>query len=270
MATACLAQPTSTQIQFCEPAIYFSLETWLLRGSELIKHGKRLEEQEDCRQWDIGDWLISGEESGVRTKAIKEKAFKKYALEITKYNSWGSLKNLMTIARRVPDGPESRRRDGREGRKFLSYAIHVEVAKFDDETQEQLLEHAEKEHSSVRLFKNYIARAQDIGHLPKIGKVKLKKPTSKGYKLQVFVTDVDYTHFCRLSLALGPPHAKRSFNSIGRSLDEPMPEAALFWCAVQYVKEHKAELLERVAQDQKKRAEDQRIDDLCHRKLPPS
>src|SRR5947207_2642339 len=120
-------QPISEQLNF-------SLEEWLHKGRELVRHGKDLANQEDRQQWDIGDWLIKGKDSGVeKTKVLKTRSFKRHALEITRRKSWGSLKNLMTISRQV--GP-SRRRDGREGRTFLSYAVHVEAAKFDAKTQE--------------------------------------------------------------------------------------------------------------------------------------
>ena len=266
MATACLAQPTSTQIQFCEPAFYFSPDAWLLEGVELIKHGRRLAEQDSCRQWDIGDWLLKGW-FATEKKLFKKREYKKQVKRITG-RSWGGLRNLMTIARQVP---ESRRRDGREGRNFLSYAIHVEAAKFDDETQEKLLKfadsgnrsrlHSDGTHArfSVRDFKQFIAREQDLGYLPKIGKVKLKKPTPKGYSLKVWVSEENYGHLCRLSLALGPSYSKQTTNTLGRREYEPLPESALFWCAVKYMSEHKAELLDRVAKDQAERAKEVKI-----------
>lgn len=277
-------QPTLVQPKFCDSGIYFSLEAWLDEGRYLANYEKELKDQDDALrrrkgvfQWDIGDWLLKGVDGGV-----KKRAFKKHALQITGYKNVGSLKNLMTISRQVP---ESRRHDGRQGRKFLSYAVHVEVAKFDGETQERLLEiadegdprlpytelpYSESAHRpfSVRRFRQHIAFMQDLGELPKTGKEKVKKK-QPGCTLKVWVSDVNHEHFCRLSLALGPTYAKRSYNSLGRSIDEPKPEDALFWCAQQYIKEHKAEVLEMIAKDQAKRAESKRIYDICDRKLPP-
>jgi hypothetical protein len=235
------------------PAHFTSLDAWLDEGRELRKYGKGLTQQGEVLrrnsgvlQWDIGDWLLKGE-VGVEKKALKPTAFKKRALEITGYRSWGSLKNLMTIARQVK---ESRRRDGRQGRKFLSYAIHVEAANFGDEKQEWLLEKADEGvpwslHSdgthppfSVREFKKFIARMQELGELPKGATDKPRKKDSSGQQiLKLQVSDTDYEYFSRLSLALDPK----------LPTGEPKPEAALRWCADGYVREHKAEIMEKIA-----------------------
>src|SRR2546426_2513324 len=139
------------QLTVFEPAD-LTIETWLDEGRELIKEEKELKGEarkfgrtHDILQWKIGDWMIEGEDDGVKKKRFKDKAFKRKAVEITK-RPWGSLKNLMSVARHVP---ESRRRDGREGRKFLPYSLHVEVAKFDAEKQEELLQLAEESRCSV-------------------------------------------------------------------------------------------------------------------------
>jgi hypothetical protein len=254
------------------------LEAWMDRGRELAKHGKHLANQEDCRQWDIGDWLTVGEDDGVKKKVLKLRAFKKHAMEITKYKSWGSLKNLMTTARNVP---ESRRRDGRKGRKFLSYATHAEAAKFD-EKQEWLLEQADNGNPrcgmhrdgthppySVREFKKFIVRMQEQGDLPKTG-VKRKKLSPKGQKLQVWVSEAHYEFLNHLSLALGPPYSRQPKSDSYSPIDEPLPEAALLWCAEQYAKENKTVLKAKIAADQVERTARKRIQEICNGKLEPS
>jgi hypothetical protein len=101
----------------------FSVENWLEEGRGLMNDAKDWEGQssnvrrtQGALQWKIGDWLIQGEDS-VKKKVLKDEAFIRHAVKVTKYR-WGSLKNIMTIARQVS---ESRRRDGREGRKFTTY-----------------------------------------------------------------------------------------------------------------------------------------------------
>jgi hypothetical protein len=146
--------------------VEFSVENWLAEGRNLMQDVKALDSNTSAAsrthgalQWKIGDWLIYGEEEGKKKKVFRGTGFKRKACEITKY-TWGSLKNMMTIARQVK---ESRRRDGLDGRKFLPYALHVEVAKFGDEKQEEYLAVAEKNkrYRSARELKKLIVRNEE-------------------------------------------------------------------------------------------------------------
>jgi len=234
-------QSTSEQLRVCEPAIYFSVGEWLDEGRELVKHGKYLANQESCRQWGIGDWLLKGE-GGVQARALRTKEFKRQALKITRYKSWGALKNLMTISRRVP---ESRRRDGREGRQYLAYSIHQEIAKkFDDEeTQERLLDFAAKGVERcvgrpedwrsglpmpVRILQRHIREMQDCGELPKTGKDRHRKKALEGHIL----------------LKIWVPNTFHSKLRAWAEFKFKKSSAAkmLAWLAEEYFKEHKADL----------------------------
>jgi hypothetical protein len=125
----------STQPKFFEMPNDFHLPLWKDYGRQLLKaHGQM--------QWDIGDWLIEGEDEGKLSAAD----LKRHALTATKYRwAWQTLKNFKVTARAIPP---SRRRDGQDGRPELSYSMHVEIAKFEDaEIQEKLLAMATTERS---------------------------------------------------------------------------------------------------------------------------
>ena len=106
----------------------FHLPLWKDYGRQLLKaHGQM--------QWDIGDWLIEGEDEGKLSAAD----LKKHALAATRNRwEWKTLRNFKVTARAIP---ASRRRDGQDGRLEVSYSMHVEIAKFKDAAvQERLLE----------------------------------------------------------------------------------------------------------------------------------
>lgn len=78
---------------------------------------------------------------------------------------------------------------------------------------------------------------QELGELPTGAKDKPRKKTSNREILKLIVSTSDYEYFSRLSLALDTT----------LPTDEPRPEIALRWCAEQYVREHKSEIMEKVA-----------------------
>ncbi len=263
-----LPRSKSEQLKFCEPAICFSTDAWLDEGKELEKYDKDLENRADLLQWDIGDWLLKGEEGGVKTKALKAKDFQKYALKITKRKSWGVLKNLKSVAANVE---ESRRRDGREGRKFLSYSMHVEIAKFDDEKQEELLQIAEegyhsfsydpKVHASfsppapqkvvsVSDLQRTIAIMQERGELPMTPAQKRRKEKAKEkwQALKIRISDDSYKQLERLSNAkYGKPYGWRGRSKQFERACLQQVSTFVSWMAAEYYKEHRAELEAMVA-----------------------
>lgn len=120
----------STQLKLVEMLDNFQLKDWKNRLRHLLRaHGQM--------QWDIGDHLIEGEDQG----KLAEADLKRHALAATQNRwAWKTLRNFKVTARAIPP---SRRRDGHDGRREVSYSIHAEIAKFKDaETQERLLEMA--------------------------------------------------------------------------------------------------------------------------------
>jgi hypothetical protein len=240
----------------------FTVAGWLESGRDLLKHEDFTNHLNRCMQWDIGDWLIIGEEnSGPKKKPMKTKEYRRNALSVAgggRYKSWGSLKNLMSVARNVP---ESVRRDGREGRRFLDYNIHVIVAPFNADVQDQLLSEAEsalawsnpqsqdtdatpliingrKVRFSVKTFRDYVAVKQKKGELPACmsgRRVVRLKPSdaTKGSYVKVFVNFENYEQLRCVSVGSkggvklvkgdGYPHGERwvvDEEAVGRLLYE--------------------------------------------------
>lgn len=196
-----------TQPKFFEAPTYFSEDLWLEKGrlfwaeiKALDKQGKALEEKQGSMNWVLGDWLLEGIENGVKPRKMKN-----HVLEVTGLKlSSGRLSNLMTVSRAVE--PSRRRED-------LPYSIHAEVAKFDPETQEKLLQEAVdggeedkvalarwiKDKSvhrrlvpySVRGFRAYIKKAQDRGQIPRTGKPRAndKEPIHQTISVRVSLRD---------------------------------------------------------------------------------
>ena len=125
-----------TQLQFCEPPIMFYEDVWVahLRGvwgqlQAIEEQRKTLDEKEDDVNWLLGDQLVEGVEAGGKSKKLK-----KHVLQVTgRKLSDSRLNRLMTVSRAV----EPCRRQ-----QFLSWSMHAEVAKFEPEVQEKLLEEA--------------------------------------------------------------------------------------------------------------------------------
>lgn len=229
------AQPQDIQLQFCDEPVAFDVKMWLELGQELMKVNDFTQHSARALQWDIGDWLVEGEDEGITRKALKTKEFKRHALRITKYKSWGALKNLMTIVRRVP---ESRRRDGREGRKYLSFTIHQEIAKKfrEEEHQEKLFEIAENadrwigdKHKvmSTRDLQRKIQVLQSDGELPKTA---FDKKIPEGQKLTMYINSKDFTTLERWAAA--------KYGSRYRVAQMVM------WMAAEYSKDHRVEIEE--------------------------
>ena len=93
--------------------------------------GTTLKNTHQSLMWDLGDWLLYGQ---------NKKWGEKYdrAIEATGYD-YGTLRNAKSVAKRFP---LSRRRDK------LTFAHHQEVASLADKDAERLLDHAEAEHLS--------------------------------------------------------------------------------------------------------------------------
>lgn len=91
---------------------------------EWTHYGRKLQIAERGIQWALGDWLIHGENHWPD----------KYdqAIEWTGYKE-GTLMNYATVARAIPGGDNSRRRE------LVDYSTHVEVASLEPEEQEQIL-----------------------------------------------------------------------------------------------------------------------------------
>ena len=93
--------------------------------------GSTLKNAQQSLMWDLGDWLLYGQ---------NKKWGEKYdrAVEATGYD-YGTLRNAKSVAKRFP---LSRRRDK------LTFAHHQEVASLADKDAERLLDEAEAEHLS--------------------------------------------------------------------------------------------------------------------------
>jgi hypothetical protein len=122
--------PCEVQAKICEIEIGFDFEHWKEHGRYLRMHGDSLIEKKSDLQWAIGDWLLAAEVQ----RQLKKKKQRKLAVKIAG-RPWGTLKNLMSISRRIP---ESRRRDD------LSWTHHCLVAPFDEKLQVDLLDLAQE------------------------------------------------------------------------------------------------------------------------------
>ncbi len=235
------------------PAPKFRADRWEDDGKELMKQNKDVARRGSHIQWEIGDWLLEGDK-GVQKKVLRSKEFKRKALKITKYKNWRVLLSLMKVCRRVP---ESRRRDGRDGRPFLDFSIHQEIAKkFEAEAiQESLLNEAAKGQvrkggapgesirvpMSVRRLQAIITEKQEKGELPFTAdhikrKEKLKKKAlAEGYTLVKILVPNDF--YSRLSFLSGYGLTEGHFKE---RYETPARLFAFF--ASQYAKEHKAEI----------------------------
>src|SRR6476620_1904739 len=93
--------------------------------------GSTLKNAQQSLMWDLGDWLLYGQ---------NKKWGEKYdrALDATGYD-YGTLRNAKSVAKRFS---LSRRRDK------LTFAHHQEVASLADKDAERLLDQAEAEHLS--------------------------------------------------------------------------------------------------------------------------
>lgn len=111
-------------------------------------YGRKLQLAERGIQWAIGDWLVYGENHWPD----------KYdqAVEITGYKE-GTLMNYATVARAIPPGPNSRRRES------LDYTTHVEVASLKPDEQEKLLAKAAGEGLSTRRVRREAEKIKRAG-----------------------------------------------------------------------------------------------------------
>lgn len=138
------------QTKFFEPPNTFDRGLWDLYGDYIAGHGRELDKERDkfaeqfeekCGwfKWDVGDWLLEGEEGGLSMKELRKRAEQKFA---KRNRTWKTMRNWKVTSRafRVVDGEPSRRRDGRDGRPVLSYSHHQLVEQFPIETQDMLLD----------------------------------------------------------------------------------------------------------------------------------
>jgi hypothetical protein len=199
----------NTQLKFCEPAIYFSEGAWLEKlrygwaeVKALDERAKALVEKQGSMNWVLGDCLLEGVDSGLKPGRLK-----KHVLEVTGLKlSSGRLSNLMTVSRAIPIESSRRRED-------LPYSIHAEVAKFEPDVQDKLLDLAEEGNRhkwikvpkegwrqtwapySVREFRAIITKKQDLGELPRVGKASAKphaEPRYQTISLRMTLTNGNY------------------------------------------------------------------------------
>lgn len=193
-----------------ELPIIFHLQNWKNRGRELRG-------MQGDTNWEIGDWLILGKEKG----KLPDEDLKKHAVSVTKH-PWGMLKNLMSVARRFP---RLRRREAP-----LTYSHHVEVAKFDEKTQDRLLDAAVTigvkpgtAWSRTELVQ-HIKAEQQAGRLPPTGKQKIKEAM---HLLKIRIPIQDYNRLRDLAkFKLGKSNAGD----------------LVWWMATQYWKQNKDSL----------------------------
>jgi hypothetical protein len=164
--------------------------------------------------WEIGDCLILGKKKG----RLPDEDFKRHALAATK-DKWGTLKNIMSVVGRFPP---SRRRDA------LSFTHHLKVVKFDERTQDELLDKAVTlgvkpgTPWGTRELEQYIETEQKAGRLPLTEKQKKAEPTQL---LKIRILASDYLKLRDL--------AKRS------KLGRPDAGKLVWWMASQYWKDNK-------------------------------
>jgi hypothetical protein len=207
--------------------IPFHLEQWKGALKALANTTSDSRRQVGETQWQLGELLLYGQKQG----KLKEKAFKKNALQATGYKNWGSLKNIMWVVSRFP---EARRRDGRNGTTALSFVHHAEVVKFDEATQEKLLDMAVTvgvrpggSWPRTELVK-YIKDEQKAGRLPQTGNQKGNgSPTEATKTLKIEISEKQFDSLAKL--------AKAKWDT--------RDAAKMFrWMASQYAKEHEEEL----------------------------
>jgi hypothetical protein len=186
-----------------------------------------LEQVRSLLSWAVGDWLLAGiKVSGMKPGRLRQDVEKRLGLK----RSLGTLSNYMMTCK---DFHFSRRRED------LRFSHHLEVGKFDDETQEWLLDMAEgcrrDEKGNkvpivngralhVRDLKKIIAELQESGRLPRTGKGKRSEP-SKSLNLKVSAEFHSYLYGLAW-MRFGNHHPKRM----------------LWWMVEQYLREHKADL----------------------------
>ena len=115
-----MASPTleyTQELVAAEANASLDLEEWRGRGRELAS-------KDTTRQFEIGDWILAGEER------LQKKAYKEAAIIFKGYNR-ASLRNLASVARQVS---ASLRNDK------LSWNHHLVVAKFNPECQKKYLD----------------------------------------------------------------------------------------------------------------------------------
>jgi hypothetical protein len=170
-----LVEPNG-QAKFFEMPNPFDLELWDAYGDYLADHRRELDKEQDrfaeqfeekCGwfNWDVGDWLLEGEDGGVPGKELKRWAESKFAKH--RRRSWKTMKNWKVTARafRQVDGEPSRRRDGREGRAAISYSNHQLVEQFPPATQDLLLDVALDRNFGHDGLKEYIKDLRESGQL---------------------------------------------------------------------------------------------------------
>jgi hypothetical protein len=218
------------QKKFFDAPIHFSESAWIEKGEYITKHTafvegehrtrqERLNDQLGALKWAVGDWLCEGADGGIKPKRLMNEAKR-----ITRYQK-GTLKNCMVVSRAVES---SRRRDD------LPYSLHVEVAKYSPEEQDEYLEMAadrrkwvnrEPKPISVRDFKVAIRERQRQKMTPE------ERAAEEGKKpllwLKVGVTEENRARLREIA------HVKGLH---GNAAD------AVLWMAFEYIKEHRAEL----------------------------
>ena len=216
-------------------------------------------------QWELGDWLIEGKDDG----QLDDKRLRQEAEKATKL-AWGTLKNYMVTARAIPparDGAPSRRRDGTDGRPELSFSIHVEVAKFDDETQERLLKIVEEGQckfpydprfpslvclpaTSVRDLQQVIGAMKERGLLPMTAAEVRRREQLRAREstkvVKIRLSEADYFRLERIS------KLKYDVRFDKPSLGLSFVEKLLRWMTTEYCKEHKADFDAMIAADEAK------------------
>jgi len=160
--TKTLVDP-SGQLTFLNVPNSFDRGGWRLYGKYIGAHGSDLAKKEaalaeECGwlMWDIGDWLLEGEEGGLNRKTLRREAE-----QIIINRKWQTLKNWKVTSRAIES---SRRRDGREGRPSLPYSVHKEVEKFDADYQDSMLAEAvEQDARTVTAFRALVQERQKSG-----------------------------------------------------------------------------------------------------------
>ena len=275
-----MATQTEVQGALLEIPNGFEKELWRIRGRYMAAHGidlckkeEELAERLGWFMWDMGDWLLEGEEGGLSTKQLRREAG-----EICPSRTWHTMENWKVTSRAIEP---SRRRDGREGRASLPYSLHKVVEKFAPEVQDQLLEMAvagdpalmHKDGTfrpfTVKSLGNKIWHMQRIGKLPKTGRDLTRKVRPKKFtSVRVKVTVSDHEKFMALAVAkcLYEPKPRWGDNP-WRLTHAPDVGAVIAWMAGEYIKEHKPELKALCDQGKKKLDDEKRLRDIVNRPL---
>ncbi len=212
------------QKKFFDEPLYFSESAWLEKGEYIAKNEAHYDRENRTRmerfnnvlgkmKWAVGDWLCEGVDGGIKPKKLKNAAKR-----VTGYQ-WGTLKNCMVVSRAVES---SRRRD------VLPYSFHVEVAKYAPEDQEEYLAMAVekigwKPPISLRDFRKEIEGL-------KRSKMTMEERLANHKKESVVILKIAVSRETEMFL-LGIARAK--------NLKSHTAQAALWWMATEYVKEHK-------------------------------